>query len=154
MGGTLNGGAAMGGTLNGGAGGIAGECREDTACPAEEPFCNDGTCGSCKNTTLDCVDGAPRSCVNGSWEPGTPCPDGQSCSEGLCVCDDDDDEPYTTLVQHPLLGCGQKWVDPSEPGYEWIVRISANADTQTGHRGHRFRSGGRSVATLGLGAGL
>jgi hypothetical protein len=80
---------------------------------------NDGTCGSCKNTTLDCLDGAPRSCVNGSWEPGTPRPDGQSCSEGRGVCDDD--EPYTTLVRHPLLGCGQKWVDPSEPGYEWIV---------------------------------
>jgi hypothetical protein len=30
------------------------------------------------------------------------------------------------------------------------VRISSNADTQTGRRGHRFRSGGRSVATLGF----
>jgi hypothetical protein len=118
----------------------AGACFEEDVCdaagvcvPGAPVVCpldlvcdpSNGAC-SCTDGQWRCGDFQLQLCIGGNYVVQDNCRPGTRCDAVAqrCVCDEDDD-PNTTLVEHPSLGCG---VETRVNGDRWVVFPNKGVD--------------------------
>lgn len=82
---------------------VSGQWKTMSDCGGQTPACWQGACSACAEPARDCANNVPRSCVNGSWSPGSACSGGKVCSGGSCVCN--------------LTSCGSACTDTNKDAF-------------------------------------